>query len=303
MSTRLQRLVAQPTDSVQGRLLRRFRRALTPEALATRFSALAILGIWTLIALVPLLILIGVALRSRLDLLRSPLALPTDPLWSNFQQAWDNAHLGEAFINSGIVTGCSLVGLVVFGSLAAYPLARRTARWANVTFYYFVAGIIVPFQLIVIPLYREIKSLGLLNTFTGVILVSIAGSLPVVIFLFTGFIRAIPRELEEAAVIDGAGQWRVFWQVIFPLMRPITSTVIITSMLTVWNDFFVPLLFLQSADKQTLPLAIYSFVGQFNNQWPLIFASVIMASLPLILIFLFLQRYFIRGLASGAVRG
>ena len=133
-------------------------------------------------------------------------------------------------------------------------------------FYYFVAGIIVPFQLIIIPLYREIKTFGLLNTFTGVILVSIAGSLPLVVFLFTGFIRAIPRELEEAAVIDGAGQLRVFWQIIFPLMRPITSTVIITSLLVVWNDFFLPLLFLQSDDKRTLPLAIYSFRGAVQQR-------------------------------------
>jgi raffinose/stachyose/melibiose transport system permease protein len=268
-----------------------------------RLSSLTVLGMWTIIALVPLLILIGVALRSRLELLQSPIAVPTHPLWSNFGEAWANASLGSAFVNSCIVTGCSLVGLVIFGALAAYPLARRTGRWANATFNYFVAGIIVPFQLIIIPLYREIKAFGLLDTLAGVILVSIAGSLPLVIFLFTGFIRAIPRELEEAAIIDGAGQLRVFWQVIFPLLRPITSTVIITSMLVVWNDFFLPLLFLQSENNRTLPLAIYSFVGQYNNDWPLIFASVIMASLPLILIFLFLQRYFIRGLASGAVRG
>jgi raffinose/stachyose/melibiose transport system permease protein len=303
MSTRISRLSAQSKNSAPGLRFHRLRRALTPEALAVRLSALTVLGLWTLIALVPLLILAGVALRSRLDLIRAPVALPTYPLWSNFREAWDSANLGQAFVNSCIVTGCSLAGLVVLGSLAAYPLARRTGRWANAVFYYFVAGIIVPFQLIIIPLYVEIKTFGLLDTFAGVILVSIAGSLPVVIFLFTGFIRAIPRELEEAAVIDGAGQWRVFWQILFPLMRPITSTVIITSLLVVWNDFFLPLLFLQSEDKRTLPLAIYSFVGQYNNDWPLIFASVIMASLPLILIFLFLQRYFIRGLTSGAVRG
>ncbi len=303
MSTRSLRPSTVPGHTAWNRQIQRLKRALTPEQITVRLSALTALCIWTSIALVPLLILIGVALRTRLDLLKDPLGLPTHPLWSNFGDAWENADLGAAFVNSCIVTGCSLVGLVIFGSLAAYPLARRTGRWANVVFYYFVAGIIVPFQLIIIPLYREIKSLGLLNTFTGVILVSIAGSLPLVVFLFTGFIRAIPRELEEAAVIDGAGQLRVFWQIIFPLMRPITSTVIITSLLVVWNDFFLPLLFLQTDDKRTLPLAIYTFVGQYNNAWPLIFASVIMASLPLIVIFLFLQRYFIRGLASGAVRG
>jgi raffinose/stachyose/melibiose transport system permease protein len=285
------------------RLLRRMRSAPSLETLSLRLSAVTLLVMWAIVAVVPLLILVGVALRSRLELLQAPLAWPTHILWSNFGAAWDSANLGQAFVNSVLVTGCSLAGLVVFGSLAAYPLARRTGRWANTAFYYFVAGIIVPFQLIIIPLYVQIKSFGLLNTLLGVILVSIAGALPLTIFLFTGFIRAIPRELEEAAVIDGAGQWRVFWQIDFPLMRPITATVIITSLLVVWNDFFVPLLFLQTPDNQTLPLAIYSFVGQYNNNWPLIFASVIISSAPLILTFLFLQRYFIRGLVSGALRG
>jgi raffinose/stachyose/melibiose transport system permease protein len=303
MASRTVHSSAIPRTGAVNRQMRRIRRALTPGGLAIRSSSLTLLALWSIIAMAPLLILIGVALRSRLDLLRAPLALPTNPLWSNFSEAWSDADLGAAFMNSCIITICSLLGLVVLGSLAAYPLARRTGRWANATFLYFVAGIIVPFQLIIIPLYREVKTFGLLNTYTGVILVSIAGSLPLVVFLFTGFIRAIPRELEEAAVIDGAGQLRVFWQIIFPLMRPITSTVIITSLLVVWNDFFLPLLFLQSEEKRTLPLAIYSFVGQYNNDWPLIFASVIMASLPLILVFLFLQRYFIRGLASGAIRG
>jgi raffinose/stachyose/melibiose transport system permease protein len=202
-----------------------------------------------------------------------------------------------------LITSCTLLGLIVCGAMAAYPLARFTGPWSQRTYLYFVAGLIVPIQLGLFPLYKEMHDLELINTYHGVILLYIAINLPFVIFLYTGFIKTVPRELEEAALLDGAGPMQTFWMIVFPLLRPVTATVAITSTLSIWNDFFIPLIFLQRDGMQTLPLAIYNFVGQFNNNWSLIFASVIISSLPLIVLFLILQRYFIKGIAAGAVRG
>ena len=276
---------------------------LKPGFLASRGLALLIVIVWSVLVIVPLLVLLSVALKSPTDLLNNPIGWPAQFVWSNFVDAWNNASLGQAFINSVLITGFTLVGLIVCGSLAAYPLARFTGPWSQRIYIYFVAGLIVPIQLGLFPLYKEMHDLQLINTYYGAILLYIAVNLPFVIFLYTGFIKTVPRELEEAALLDGASPLRTFWVIVFPLLRPVTATVAITSALSTWNDFFIPLIFLQRDGMQTLPLAIYNFVGQYNNNWSLIFASVIISSLPLIVLFLILQRYFIKGIAAGALRG
>jgi raffinose/stachyose/melibiose transport system permease protein len=274
-----------------------------PGVLALRGLGVLIVLFWSALVIVPLTILLSVALKSPVDLLNNPMGWPARFVWSNFADAWNNAALGQAFANSALITSCTLLGLIVCGAMAAYPLARFTGPWSQRTYLYFVAGLIVPIQLGLFPLYKEMHDLQLINTYYGVILLYIAFNLPFVIFLYTGFIKTVPRELEEAAILDGAGPMQTFWMIVFPLLRPVTATVAITSTLGIWNDFFIPLIFLQRDGMQTLPLAIYNFVGQFNNNWSLIFASVIISSLPLIVLFLILQRYFIKGIAAGALRG
>jgi raffinose/stachyose/melibiose transport system permease protein len=276
---------------------------LKPGVVALRCLALLVVLFWSTLVLIPLAILVSVALKSPTDLLNNPLGWPAHFIWSNFADAWNNAALGQAFFNSVLITSCTLLGLIVFGASAAYPLARVARPWVQRIYTYFVAGLIVPFQLGLFPLYKEMHDLELINTYHGVVLLYIAVNLPFVIFLYTGFIKTVPRELEEAALLDGAGPIRTFWMIVFPLLRPVTATVAITSTLSTWNDFFIPLIFLQRDGMQTLPLAIYNFVGQFNNNWSLIFASVMISSLPLIVLFLILQRYFIKGIAAGALRG
>lgn len=277
--------------------------SLKPGIFAVRGLGLLIVLLWSAAVLIPLAVLVSVALKSPTDLLNNPIGWPVRFVWSNFVDAWNNAGLGQSFLNSVLITGCTLLGLVIFGASAAYPLARVARPWVQRVYTYFVAGLIVPFQLGLFPLYKEMHDLELINTYQGAILLYIAVNLPFVIFLYTGFIKTVPRELEEAALLDGAGPFRTFWMVVFPLLRPVTATVAITSTLSTWNDFFIPLIFLQRDGMQTLPLAIYNFVGQFNNNWSLIFASVIISSLPLIVLFLILQRYFIKGIAAGALRG
>ncbi len=284
-------------------LLKKPAAPLNAGFLAARALALLVVVFWSVVVIVPLIVLLSVALKSPTDLLNNPLGWPTQFVWSNFVDAWNNASLGQAFFNSVLITSVTLLGLILCGAMAAYPLARFTGPWSQRIYLYFVAGLIVPIQLGLFPLYKEMHDLQLINTYQGAILLYIAVNLPFVIFLYTGFIKTVPRELEEAALLDGAGPMRTFWMIVFPLLTPVTATVAITSTLSTWNDFFIPLIFLQRDGMQTLPLAIFNFVGQYNNNWSLIFASVIISSLPLVVIFLFLQRYFIKGIAAGALRG
>jgi len=266
-------------------------------------AALTPLVLWTFLLLVPLVTTVSIALKTRYNLLIDPIGLPKPVAWDNITTAWQNANLGQALFNSLLITSAGVVGLIVLGASAAYPLARRMGRWPNGIYVYFILGLIVPLQLGLIPLYQLWQELGLLNSPLGVILIQIGELLPLTIFLFTGFIKTVPRELEEAATIDGAGQFRTFWTIVFPLLRPVTATVAIATSLVIWNDFLIPLLFLQDPNLQTIPLAIYGFVGEYSQSWNLIFASIVVSSLPIIALFLILQRSFIKGLTGGALKG
>ena len=262
-----------------------------------------LLLIWGLIVMIPLAILVTVTVKSPQDLLVTTLALPKVFMWSNFSDAWKAANLGLAFGNSLLITGASIAGVVFVSSLAAYPLSRVKSRLTNSFYMYFIAGIMIPFQLSMIPLYKLLKFLHLINTHQGVIMIFIAMTIPLSIFLYTGFLKGVPRELEDAALIDGCGPFGTFFKIIFPLMKPVTSSVIITNSLSIWNDFLVPLLFLQERTSRTIPMAIFTFTGQYNNNWSMIFSAILLGTLPLIITFLILQKHFIKGIVGGAVKG
>ncbi|QGQ94519.1 carbohydrate ABC transporter permease [Paenibacillus psychroresistens] len=272
-------------------------------AWASKASKWIILSIWTLIVVIPLIILVSVSVKSPQDLLYTTLGFPKDFMWDNFAEAWKTASLGMAFGNSILITGLSILGVVLASSFAAYPLARVKSKFISTLFLYFIAGIMVPFQLSMIPLYKLLKFLHLINTHQGVILIFIAMSIPFSIFLYTGFLKGIPKELEESALIDGCGPFRTFAVIIFPLIKPVTASVIITNSLSIWNDFLVPLLFLQEKTSRTIPMAIFTFTGQYNSSWNMIFSAILLGTLPLIITFLLLQKHFIKGLVGGAVKG
>jgi len=267
----------------------------------SRIAALGLLSLWALITIIPLVFMVFAAVKSPAELASSPFGWPKEIHWETFRRAWMDANLTRGMQNSLILTTISIFFLVVFGASAAYPLARRS-KWSPL-FYFFLSGIMVPFQLAMLPLYRLMKVIDLINTFTGVIFIYTAVSLPMVIFLYTGFIKGINRELEEAALVDGAGKLRMFWQIIFPLLKPVTSTVIIMNIMSLWNDFFMVLLFLPKKEMRTLQLSIFTFVGQYNTKLNLVMAAVILSILPMITVFLLLQKQFIKGIAGGAVKG
>lgn len=250
----------------------------------------------------PLYLLILVALKPSDQLFEAPLAFPVPPNMANFEVAWTSggdSGLGLAIASSVIITVCAVVLLIIIGSPCAYVLARRAGRLSTMLYLLFVFGIIIPFQLSVIPLYVGLRSLGLVGSYLGMIILWVGVMMPLAVFLYTGFVRQLPRDYEEAARMDGAGTLRTFFRVVFPLLRPVTGTVAILTGLFIWNDFFASLIFLGGTDYETLPVAIYSFVGEYLTRWNLVFATVIIALAPLVVFFMVAQQQMIRGFAAG----
>lgn len=260
------------------------------------------LSIWLFLVLIPMWMLISTSLKDEQELARFPLSMPHVWRFENYIIAWNSSHLAVAFMNSLLITGCSLLLIVVLGAMAAYPLSRFSNRWTSGIYMLFVVGLILPFQLAMIPLYKMIKLFHLMNSPLSAILIFTTSHLAFTIFIYTGFIKSVPRELDEASVIDGCGPIRTFWQIIFPLIIPATVAVVIINSLFIWNDLLIPLLFLSGRASRTIPLAIFSFVGDFSNNWSVMFAAIVISSVPLISLFAFTQKHFVKGITGGAVK-
>jgi len=252
-----------------------------------------------LVFLFPFYVFLAVALKTPADLAASPLAFPTDPALQNVADAWSRGDLGQALTSSAVVTGLSVAGLVLLGSTAAYLLARRAQRLSLALYLLFLLGLMIPLQLGMVPLYQLMRDANLLQTYTSLIIFEVGHQLPLVVFLYTGFLRALPREYEEAARVDGAGPLTTFRRIVLPLLRPITGTVVILSSINIWNDFLTPLLYVGGSAQQTLPVAIFAFRGEFASQWQIIFAGMGIAIAPILLVYFLLQKYVIKGFASG----
>ena len=254
--------------------------------------------VFAAIFMVPIYVLINLSIRQQSD--RSSPLIPTqEPTLANFQRAWELSGLGQAMINSALLTVISVGLLVALGSLCAFGLVRMTDKWGPAAFYGFMVGLLVPFQLGLVPLYQNFAALGLLGTPIPLIIIYVGMRMPFTLFLYSSFLRQIPIEYEEAASIDGASAFGRFRRIVFPLMRPITGTVIILNGLFVWNDFLTPLLYLSGTTNRTVPLAVYSFVNENTTIWPLVFAALIISVLPVLVAFFVFQKSLIEGFASG----
>lgn len=210
----------------------------------------------------------------------------------------------RAFRNTFIITFTSVFLLVILGSMAAYALARTKSRLGNSLFLLFLAGLVVPFQMNIVSLYKIVKNLHLMNTLLAVILVDTAINTPQALFLFKEFIEStVPRELEEAAAIDGCSVIRKFFVVVLPLLKPVISTVVILVTLNVWNEFMTPLLFLQSRENDVILQEVTRNIGQFSTDWTALFPMLMLGVAPLMIFYVFMQKYIIAGVAAGAVKG
>ena len=259
--------------------------------------------VWAILIIVPLLSMVSIALKSSTDYTKNPIGIPQPFVWANFAKVWTQGDLPSAFLNNLIITIVAVAIVVLVGSLASYGLTRWIGRTGRVAYMYFILGLIVPFQLGLPSLYKIWVNLGWVDSLGGVVLVHIGAALPLAIFLFSGFLLSVPLELEEAASIDGAGDIRTFFSIVFPLLRPITATVSILTGIAVWNDLIVSLFFLQSPENLTLPRVLVGYSGLFGTNVPLLFSSAIISIAPIVVGFIVLQRFFVAGLTSGALRG
>lgn len=254
--------------------------------------------------IVPIYYLVVTTFKTQKDATLHPLGLPSTWEFSNYVNAWEKMHFPRAFANTFIITICSVTILVVVGALAGYALARTKNKASGFIFILFLAGLIVPFQMNIISLYRIVKGLGLMNHLVAVILVNVAINMPQTIFLFKEFIESsVPWELEEAAIVDGCSVPKRVFGVVFPLLTPVVSTTVIIVTLNVWNEFMTPLLFLQSRENNVILQEVSRNIGQFSTDWATMFPMLMLGVAPLIIFYIFMQKYIIGGVAAGAVKG
>lgn len=214
-----------------------------------------------------------------------------------------------AFVDSTAITFLSLVVIVFFSSMTAWVLVRNKTKWSSVLFLFFVMAMVIPFQVLMYPLVRWLRILGnflgirLLGSYTGIIFAYLGFGSPLSVFIFHGFIKNIPYELEESATIDGCSRGETFFKIVFPLLQPIIVTVLILNGIWIWNDYLLPLLILGSNGiVQTIPIAVTAFAGAYLKQWDLILTSTLIAMVPIIVLYLFAQRYIIKGMVEGSIK-
>jgi ABC-type glycerol-3-phosphate transport system permease component len=241
---------------------------------------------------------------------RDALALPSVSALhaDNYAHAWTGAHFGEYFVNSAVVTLASVGLIVALGAMAAYALARFSHPAGRVVFGLLVAGLTIPAQLAVVPLFFELRSLDLLNSRTGLILVYTANGLPFAVFILAGFFRTLPRSLYEAAVVDGCGEFAAFWRILLPLARPGLVTVAIFQFIGVWREYFYAFMLLSGdtgGSARTIPLGLanLSIAAEYRTEYGMLFAGIILVTLPILVVYVALQRQIVRGIAAGALKG
>ncbi len=250
----------------------------------------------------PLYLTILIAIKSPQDMVPSALSFPKSFRFENFTDAIEMTNFFSALKNSLVITISVLILTILSNSLVSYAIARnRKKKFFNVLYYYFLSAMFVPFPIIMLPLVKQVNMLNMDNII-GIICLYVVFGLPFNIFLYAGYIKSIPVSLEEAATIDGASTFQVFWKIIFPLLKPINATVAITTCLWTWNDFMLPLVILGKPEMATLPLVQYVFQSQFATNYNLAFASYLLALLPIFIVYIFAQKWIRNGIVTGAVK-
>lgn len=273
----------------------------------SRLRSMAILFHLVLIAyagvvLYPLFTMLLGSVKSMKDLIVNPYGWPEVFKWSNYTRAWTQANFAVYAKNSIFVTLVATAVILLCASMAAFILGRFKFKLNGWIFGLFVAGMIVSGRLSIIPLFLLMRDLKLLNSHLGLILVYTANAMPFSIFLLTTFFRQIPHELEEAAVVEGAGTWTIYWRIMLPLVRPALATVAIFEFMGIWNDFFFPLIFLRSEKLMTIPVGLSVFFGEYATDWATLFAALTISVVPVIVAFIVASRQFIAGLTAGAIK-
>lgn len=267
----------------------------------------------SLLVLSPFVLVIFNSGKKSADIIISPISPPKDwgQLIINLQNVINNQNFNywKSFASSFFITVASLALLTLFSSMAAWVLVRNKTRWSDAVFMIFVAAMVIPFQVVMLPLlstFREISDfigIRMLSSYTGIIVAYLGFGGPMSVFILHGFIKGVPKELEEAACIDGCSPEGTFFRVVFPLLKPVQMTVLILNGIWIWNDYLLPSLMLGLNGRiKTLPVAVSSFVGSYVKQWDLILAAAFLAMIPVVILFLCAQKQIIQGMVEGAIK-
>ena len=283
---------------------RRKRAEQTPKRSAGLIILEVILILCAAVYIYPVFLMFTNSFKSFKEVLVNVVALPTHLEFANYTHVIEKINYGRLFFNNVVITFTGILGIVFFSSLAAYILARRNTRFTRAAYMFCIIPMLVPFQTIMITLVKVMKTLHLSGSLLGLGIQYWGFGIPMAVFIYIGFIKTIPRAIDESATIDGASAFSTYVRIIFPLLKPVTATVMVLDVMWIWNDFLLPMLMVNSSPKtKTLTLAAYTFVGQYNTQWQYAMTAMVLALLPSILFFIFMQKHIIKGVVAGAVKG
>lgn len=254
-------------------------------------------GLWSLFVLMPVAWMLFAAFKTRREIFTDPLGFPSSLTFDSFERAW-GVGLGTFMFNSVLVTGLSVGLVVIVSGMAAYVLARSDNKFLQLIYLVIVAGFAVPVTAVLVPLYQMVSAAGFLNSHWGIILPYVAYGIPFTTILFYAFFLDFPRELEEAARLDGCGRVQIFFRIIVPLSGPAVASAAIFQAVFIWNEFLLALLMLTSPALKTLPVGILQLQGEFTSDWPAVMAGLAIATVPILILFISLQKYFVRSLAG-----
>ena len=263
---------------------------------------LALIGlVLSALYLFPFYIMIINSFKTRRELFLDTLGLPDTLYFDNFVLAWERLNFPRAFLNSLLISTGSIILIIVFSAMAGWKLERTKTGTSTFIFYFFISAMLIPFQSVMLPLIRLMGKMNFLNM-PGLIIMYLGFGSSFSIFLYHGFIKSVPRSLDEAAIIDGCNDWKLFWHIIFPVMKPISVTVAILNATWIWNDYLLPSLVINKEKTHTIPLRVFFFFGEYTKQWNLAMAGLILAIIPVILFYFFSQRHIIRSFVEGSIK-
>lgn len=264
---------------------------------------LFVLIIAAAICLFPLLMALLNSFKTNGEMMNNILAFPKKLILTNYINTFQKMHFFRSLINTLVITGIGVSGIVIFSSMAGWKLNRTKTKLSKFIYGLFVFSMLIPFHTIMIPLSKVAIKLNINNSLHGLGIIYIGLGVSMAIFLYSGFVSTIPVELEEAARIDGCGQFATFIRIILPLLKPINMTVIVMNVLWMWNDFLLPLIILQYAKKYTLVLSTNMLFGQYTNDWTAILSALVLTAVPVVIFYMIFQKYILQGITDGAVKG
>lgn len=264
---------------------------------------LIILLILAVIWISPLWLIVSNSLKSLIEIYKNPLGAPINVQLSNYADTLKAINYPKAIINSILVAALAEIMLVFVGSMAAYKLARTSTKLSKAIFYTLIMAMLVPFQVIMIPLYRMVYDLALNNSMLALSFIYMGLNLPFAIFLLHGSVQTIPSELDEAALIDGCNSFQIYWRIIMPMLIPSIVTVIVLSLIAIWNEYFIATLMINDKNMYTLPMFAMNFVSKYLKKWNLQLPAIVLSAIPIVAFYFGMQKYVVKGISDGAVKG